>query len=312
MNNQERKEFTLELKNLALKEGFDACGIARANYLPDEKDHLLNWLEQHYQGEMGYMEKNVDKRTDPRLLVKNAKSVISLLLNYYPEEELPEANNYRISKYAYGRDYHKVIKSKLKSIINLLQEKAGSDNIRGFTDSAPVLDRSWAKRSGLGWIGKNTCLINVMGGSFYFIAEVITDIELDYDKPFEKDFCGGCTKCIEACPTNAIVAPYILDSRRCISYLTIENHREIPQAYKNHMENWIFGCDICQDVCPWNRIARPHKVPQFQPSDSLKTMNREKWENLTNDQFDELFEGSAVRRTKFEGLTRNINYIKSK
>jgi epoxyqueuosine reductase len=260
---------------------------------------------------MGYMERNIEKRLDPRNLVESARSVISVILNYFPENTLPEDNNYKLSKYAYGRDYHKVIRKKLKSIINLLKEEGKSENTRGFTDSAPVLDRAWAQRAGLGWIGKNTCLINVKHGSFLFIGEIITDVELEYDNSFDKDFCGGCTKCLDACPTNAIIAPRILDSRKCISYLTIEHKSNLPEELKASFEDWIFGCDVCQDVCPWNRTSKPHTESSFEIKKKLFHMTKEDWENLPEEEFDELFIGSAVKRTGFHGLSRNIKFNKN-
>ncbi len=254
------------------------------------------------------MANHFDKRLDPRLLVDGAKSVISLLLNYYPERELPAGpDDYKISKYAYGTDYHFVIKDKLKTLIGFIQEEIGEVNGRAFVDSAPVMDKVWAKRSGLGWVGKNSNLINRETGSFFFIAELIMDLELEYDGPV-KDYCGTCTRCIDACPTDAITEPYVVDGSKCISYFTIELKEQIPAEVKGKFENWIFGCDICQDVCPWNRFSKPHQEPQFQPHSSLTDMKKPDWEEITAEVFNQLFKNSAVKRTKLEGLKRNIAF----
>lgn len=257
---------------------------------------------------MDYMADHFNKRLDPRLLVDGAKSVISLLFNYYPEQE-QRTDAPKISKYAYGDDYHTVIKTKLKEFVNTLEEKIGKINGRIFTDSAPVLDKAWAKKSGLGWIGKNSNLINKEQGSFFFIAELIIDLELEYDGPIG-DYCGTCTKCIDACPTDAIVAPYIVDGSKCISYLTIELKENIPSEFKGKMDNWAFGCDVCQDVCPWNRFSKPHGEPLFTNTNGLLNYSTNEWNEMTEEVFNSLFKNSAVKRTKFKGLKRNLEFIK--
>src|SRR5579863_3568678 len=268
-----------EAKNL----GFMSCGIAKAGFLEEEAPRLENWLKQGMQGEMHYMENHFDKRLDPRLLVDGAKSVISLGLNYYTDDERADPSAPKISKYAYGADYHQVIKSKLKQLLDVINEKIGEVNGRAFVDSAPVLDKAWAKKAGLGWIGKNTNLISTKKGSFFFLAELIVDIELEYDIPSTADHCGTCTRCIDACPTEAIVAPYVVDGSRCISYLTIELKEQIPAEFKGKMDNWMFGCDVCQDVCPWNRFSVLNHEPGFQPNDELLNMNARDWKNITED-----------------------------
>jgi len=285
------------------------CGIAKAEFLEEEAPRLEAWLKQGMQGEMHYMENHFDKRLDPRLLVDGAKSVISLGLNYYTEEGQSAPLAPKISKYAYGEDYHQVIKSKLKTLLEVINEKIGEVNGRAFVDSAPVLDKAWAKKAGLGWIGKNTNLINTKSGSFFFLAELIVDIELEYDIPATADHCGTCTRCIDACPTEAIVAPYIVDGSRCISYLTIELKNEIPQEFRGKMDNWMFGCDVCQDVCPWNKFSVLHQEPAFQPNENLLAMNGSDWKDITEDIFQKVFKNSAVKRTKFIGLKRNIDFL---
>lgn len=285
------------------------CGISKADFLEKEAKQLDQWLKNGNHGRMSYMENHFDKRLDPRLLVEDAKSVISLLLNYYPSEaqnlEAP-----KISKYAYGDDYHFVIKDKLKELFTFIHNEIGEVGGRVFVDSAPVMDKVWAQKSGLGWMGKNTNIIHPKHGSFFFIAELILDLDLDPDGPM-KDYCGTCTKCIDACPTDAIVQPYVIDGSKCISYLTIELKNEIiPSEFRGKMENWAFGCDICQDVCPWNRFSIPHNEPQFNPHENLLKMNKADWEDLTKEIFQELFRKSAVKRTKFDGLKRNIDFLK--
>jgi epoxyqueuosine reductase len=297
-----------KIKDFALKLGFHSCGISKADFLPDDAAHLKKWLDQNHEGEMAYMRNHFEKRTDPRLLVENAKSVISVLLNYYPENVLQDEDQYKISKYAYGTDYHFVIKDKLAELLNFIEKHNGKRIARMFVDSAPVLDRRWAQKSGLGWIGKNTCLITKEQGSFFFIGEIILDLDLRADEAID-DFCGSCTKCLNACPTNALFAPNRLDSRKCISYLTIENKNEIPEQFKGKFNDWIFGCDICQDVCPWNNKAIPTLVPEFKPSDILTQMKKEDWEKLDQEKFNKLFENAAVLRTKFAGLKRNIKFV---
>lgn len=271
---------------------------------------LEQWLLQNMHGKMSYMQNHFDKRLDPRKLVPGAKSVISLLSNYYTEDRQNDSAP-RISKYAYGRDYHYVLKEKLKELVNFIRENIGEVEGRVFVDSAPVLDRAWAKKSGLGWIGKNTNLINRTGGSFFFIAEIICDLELVADTPVE-DFCGTCTKCIDACPTEAIIKPYVVDGSKCISYFTIELKEEIPVAYKEKMNNWVFGCDICQDVCPWNRFAKPHREKQFLPKEELLKMNKSEWNEITSEVFVKIFSDSPLMRAGYKGLKRNLEFIRKK
>jgi len=276
--------------------------------LEEEAPKLEKWLKNEKHGQMKYMENYFDKRLDPRLLVDDAKSVISLLFNYYPQQnQNPEAP--KISKYAYGQDYHEVIKTKLHEFLSTLKDNIGNINGRAFVDSAPVLDKAWAKKSGLGWIGKNSNLINKQQGSFFFIAELIVDIELEYDGPI-KDYCGTCTKCIDACPTEAIVAPYVVDGSKCISYLTIELKENIPAEFKNKMDNWAFGCDVCQDVCPWNSFSMPHKESLFNSSNGLLNFSEAEWNDMTTETFNLVFKNSAVKRTKYKGLKRNLAFIK--
>jgi epoxyqueuosine reductase len=296
------------IKAEAKRLGFLSCGISKAEFLEEEAPRLEQWLKQGMQGEMGYMGNHFDKRLDPTKLVEGAKSVISLLLNYYPEEK-QGGNTYKISKYAYGQDYHHVIKSKLRLLQQFISEEIGEVHGRAFVDSAPVLDKAWAVRSGLGWMGKHTNVLTRQVGSFYFIAELITDLELEYDRPVA-DHCGSCTACIDACPTEAIVQPYVVDGSKCISYFTIELKNEIPASVKGQFEDWIFGCDICQDVCPWNRFSKPHKEPGFDPHPDLMQMTKKDWEEITEDVFKKVFQKSAVKRTKFSGLKRNIDFVK--
>lgn len=295
-------------KRKAQKFGFSGCGISAAGFLQEDAPALEQWLKNGYHGEMGYMENHFDKRLDPRLLVDGAKSVISLSYNYFPDEKLPTLDNFKISKYAYGQDYHEVIKEILKEMVAEIQQEIGDFNCRIFTDSAPVLERSWARKSGIGWIGKNANLITKQSGSFYFLAEIITDLELSPDHAV-KDFCGTCTKCIDACPTSAIVSERIIDGSKCISYATIELKNDIPSHFQNKMEDWMFGCDICQDVCPWNRFSKPHSQPKFQPNDLLKRFTKKDWQELTREIFSETFRKSPVKRTKFAGLKRNIEFL---
>ena len=295
------------IKSTAAQLGFSFCGIAKAEFLEDEAPKLEEWLRRNYHGKMGYMENHFDKRLDPSKLVPGAKSVISLIYNYYPEKDLATESNLKIAKYAYGEDYHFVIKDKLKEFLVQLQEQLGEVNGRAFVDSAPVLERTWAQRSGIGWIGKNSLLLNRTMGSFFFLAELIVDIELEYDGPI-KDYCGTCTACMDACPTQAIPQPYVVDGSKCISYFTIELKEEIPAEVKGKFENWIFGCDICQDVCPWNRFAQPHHEPRFNPHPELEKMNNSDWLELTEEVFQNLFKKSAVKRTGFKGLKRNVQF----
>lgn len=305
-----KSTYTKSIKDEALRLGFQQCGVSKAQFLEEEAPRLEKWLNNNMHGKMAYMENHFDKRLDPRLLVDDAKSVISLSLNYFPEENQTDPNAPKISKYAYGADYHTVIKDKLFQLLNFIRENIGDVAGRAFVDSAPVLDRAWAKRSGLGWVGKNSNIINKKSGSFFFLAELIIDLELEYDFPFHTDHCGTCTKCIDACPTDAILSPAIIDAKRCISYLTIELKDEIPQEFDGKMDNWMFGCDICQDVCPWNRFSVPHTEAQFTPDPRLLEMKKEDWLDITEDVFQHLFKHSAVKRTKFKGLTRNLDFIK--
>ena len=297
------------IKKEAKRLGFLSCGISKAEFLEDEAPRLENWLNKNMHGEMSYMANHFDKRLDPTLLVPDSKSVVSLLLNYFPEETQTN-ETYKISKYAYGEDYHFVIKDKLKQLLNFIQNEIGEVHGRAFTDSAPVLDKSWAAKSGLGWIGKHSNLITKSNGSFYFIAELIIDLELDYDYAVT-DHCGSCTACLDACPTQAITEPYVVDGSKCISYFTIESKNEIPSDMKGKFDDWMFGCDICQDVCPWNRFSKPHKEPLFNTSKELLTMSKKEWEEITEEVFQKTFEKSAVKRTKYSGLIRNINFLKS-
>ncbi len=288
-----------------------SCGISKAEFLEEEAPRLEQWLKQNMHGEMGYMENHFDKRLDPRLLVEGAKSVISLTLNYFPEEvQSQDTDSPKISKYAYGRDYHFVIKDKLKQLLEFIGEEIGEVGGRAFVDSAPVLDRAWATRSGLGWIGKNSNLITKKVGSFFFIAELIVDLELEYDNPVTTDHCGSCTACIDACPTQAIVEPMVVDGSRCISYFTIELKGNIPAEFDGKLDDWMFGCDVCQDVCPWNRFSKPHNEPLFDPHPDLLKMSKKDWEEITEEVFREVFRKSAVKRTKYEGLKRNIEFLK--
>ncbi len=287
------------------------CGIAKAEFLEEEAPRLETWLNQGMHGEMQYMENYFDKRLDPRLLVDGAKSVISLGLNYYTDQQQADPLAPRISKYAYGIDYHTVMKDKLRQLLQVINEKIGEVHGRAFVDSAPVLDKAWAKKAGLGWTGKNTNLLNTKTGSFFFLAELIIDLELEYDIPATADHCGTCTRCIDACPTEAIVAPYIVDGSRCISYLTIELKNEIPQEFAGKMDNWMFGCDICQDVCPWNKFSVLSREESFTPTDGLLGMNKNDWEDITEETFQKVFKNSPVKRTKFAGLKRNIDFLKT-
>ena len=289
--------------------GFFDCGISKAEHLNEDKEKMELWLSGRNNGEMSYLERNKEKRYNPQLLVENAKSVITVLYNYYPKNRLEQKDNYKISKYAYGKDYHYVIKEKLGQLLNLIQTKTGSQNARIFVDSAPVLDRAWAKKSGLGFIGKNTLLINKKGGSFFFIGHIIIDLELHYkDQPDPKSYCGSCTSCVDACPTDAIKDKYV-DARSCLSYLTIEYNGPLPQDQKENFHDWIFGCYICQDVCPWNRFASPHNEPLFQPQEDLLKMNKASWKEMDKTLFNKLFKGSAVQRTRYKGLRRNIDFL---
>ena len=304
-----KSTYTNFIKSEAKRLGFLSCGISKAEFLEVEAPRLENWLNQNRNGEMSYMENHFDKRLDPTLLVPGAKSVVSLLLNYYPEHT-QTSDTYKISKYAYGTDYHFIIKDKLKELLQAIQTEIGEIDGRAFVDSAPVLDKAWAAKSGLGWIGKNSNLLTKTVGSFYFIAELIIDLELEYDYAVT-DHCGSCTACIDACPTEAIVAPYVVDGSKCISYFTIELKDQLPNDMKGKFDDWAFGCDICQDVCPWNKFSKPHSEPLFNPHPDLLSLNKADWENITEETFRAVFKDSAVKRTKFSGLTRNIDFLKS-
>tara|TARA_S200000501_G_scaffold123337_2_gene116379 strand:- start:105 stop:1040 length:936 start_codon:yes stop_codon:yes gene_type:complete len=309
-NHSNIESLTIDIKTKAKTLGFMSCGISKAGFLEDEAPKLENWLNKNMNGEMSYMERNFDMRLDPTKIVEGAKSVISLTYNYYSEKN-GENSNFKISKYAYGNDYHFVIKNKLKDLFEYIKEKTGDINGRVFVDSAPVLERAWAKKSGLGWIGKNTNLISKKNGSFFFLCEIILDLELDYDH-IETDHCGSCTACIDACPTNAIVEPYVVDGSRCISYYTIELKNNIPDYAKNTYDDWIFGCDICQDVCPWNRFSKPHKEPLFNSDDEFLSMSKNDWIEMTKETFNKVFRNSAIKRAGFDGIKRNIEFIKRK
>jgi epoxyqueuosine reductase len=285
-----------------------SCGISKAGFLEIEAPRLEKWLKNNNQGQMSYMENHFDMRLDPTLLVEGAKSVVSLLLNYYPSE-FQRKDSYNISKYAYGQDYHFVIKAKLNELLASIQETIGAVSGRAFVDSAPVLDKAWAAKSGLGWIGKNSNLITQKMGSFYFVAELIIDLDLEYDTP-TTDHCGTCTACLDACPTQAIIAPYQVDGSKCISYYTIELKDNLPEEMKGKFDDWVFGCDVCQDVCPWNRFSKPHSEPLFNPIPELLSFSKKDWQEITEDTFRKVFKNSPLKRTKFEGIKRNIDFIK--
>ncbi|MFM9824718.1 tRNA epoxyqueuosine(34) reductase QueG [Flavobacterium sp.] len=305
INNKEK--YTKFIKSEAKRLGFLSCGISKAGFLVEEAPRLESWLNKQMNGQMSYMENNFDKRLNPTLLVDGAKSVVSLLLNYYPSE-IQNSDSYKISKYAYGQDYHFVIKEKLKEFLSSIQSSIGEVSGRAFVDSAPVLDKAWAAKSGLGWVGKNSNLITQKVGSFYFIAELIIDLDLEYDHA-TTDHCGSCTACIDACPTEAIVSPYIVDGSKCISYFTIELKENIPSEMKGKFDDWAFGCDVCQDVCPWNKFSKPHSEPLFNPSPEILSMSKKDWIEITEETFKAVFKNSPLKRAKFEGLKRNINYL---
>lgn len=303
-----KQQHTDFIKTEAKRLGFLSCGVSKAQFLEEEAPRLENWLNKQMHGQMHYMENHFDKRLDPTKLVEGSKSVISLLLNYFPEKT-QDHETYKLSKYAYGTDYHFVIKDKLKSLLHAIQGEIGEVEGRAFVDSAPVLDKVWAAKSGLGWIGKHSNLLTQQVGSFYFIAELIIDLELEYDS-ITTDHCGTCTKCIDACPTKAIAEPYVVDGSKCISYFTIELKENIPTEFKGQFEDWMFGCDICQDVCPWNRFSKSHNEPLFNPHPDLLDMTKKDWDEITEETFKKVFKKSAVKRTKFSGLKRNINFLK--
>ncbi len=303
-------KFKQAIKNKASELGFFYCGFSKVSFLEEEAPHLEKWLKNNYQGSMAYMANHFDKRLNPKLLVDDANTVISLLLNYHTETLQKDPLAPKLSKYAYGEDYHFVIKDKLGELLSFMKQEIGAIEGRVFVDSAPVMDKVWAKKAGLGWMGKNTNLIHPKEGSFFFIAEIITDVVIEEDGPM-KDYCGTCTKCIDACPTDAIVAPYVVDGSKCISHLTIELKDAIlPEQFKGKMDNWMFGCDVCQDVCPWNKFGKINQEKRFQPSAQLLDLNQNDWEDLEQETFQSLFKNSAVKRTKFEGLKRNISFLK--
>lgn len=303
------EKYSQLIKEKAKELGFLFCGIAKADFLEKEAPHLENWLNKNMHGQLSYMENHFDKRLDPRLLVDNAKSVISLGYNYYTSEKQSDPEAPKISKYAYGTDYHFVIKEKLKTLLQFIREHIGEVDGRAFVDSAPVLDKAWAEKSGLGWVGKHSLLISKDHGSFFFLCELIIDLELGYDNAIATDHCGTCTRCIDACPTDALQGSKIVDASKCISYLTIELKEDIPKEFSERMENWMFGCDICQDVCPWNKFSIPHNEPQFFPHENLLSMTKKEWQEVTEETFQKVFKKSAVKRTKFTGLKRNIKFL---
>ncbi len=306
-----KKQLTEHIKVSARELGFYKCGIARADAMPAETVRLQEWLKSGRNADMAWMENHFEKRTDPRRLLDGAKSVIVVLYNYFPDKEIPSRDNYKISKYAYGTDYHFVMKDKLRTLIEKIKTTAGDIHARTFVDSAPVLERSWAAKAGLGWIGKNTCLITREQGSYFFIGEIITDLELDYNEYTVPNHCGGCTRCIDSCPTGALDL-FGLDSNKCISYHTIEYRGDqIREKDPKKFHDWIFGCDICQNVCPWNRLAEAHEEPAFKPLDSLLAMRKPQWETLSENKFKSLFKNSPVKRTKYHGLKRNIAFVKN-
>jgi epoxyqueuosine reductase len=298
------------IKEKAAELGFDLCGIVKADFLAEEKENFLSWLEKDYHGEMGYMANNIEKRLDPRLLVENTKSIIVVGLNYFPKDLQNDPDAPVIAKYAYGKDYHFVVKDRLNQLMEYINTDIAETNGRAFVDSAPVLEHAWAKKAGLGWIGKNSLLINRKVGSFLFLGELLVDIELEYENTTYADFCGGCNRCVRACPTGAIVEPYVVNGSKCISYYTIELKGDIPEEAKGKFQNRVFGCDICQDVCPWNRMAKAHNVPDFDPNPELLSLSKDDWENMDAHKFGEIFRNSAVKRTRFKGIKRNLDFLK--
>jgi epoxyqueuosine reductase len=305
--NQNQSIYAKLIKTHAQRLGFLSCGISKAEFLAEEAPRLEQWLKAGMHGQMAYMENHFDKRLDPTLLVPGAKSVVSLLYNYYPQQK-QDKDSFKISKYAYGEDYHFVVKDKLKELMHVLSEEIGEIGGRVFVDSAPVLDKVWAAKSGLGWIGKHSNLLSKKTGSFFFVAELIIDLDLEFDHPVT-DHCGTCTACIDACPTQAIIKPYVVDGSKCISYATIELKEAIPTSFSGQMDDWMFGCDVCQDVCPWNRFSKPHSESRFNPKPELLQLDKNAWRELTEEVFGELFKKSAVKRTKYTGLMRNIAFL---
>jgi epoxyqueuosine reductase len=302
--------YTQIVKQIANRLGFSYCGISKAEFLEEEAPRLAEWLSKGHAGRMKYLENHFDKRLDPTLLVPGAKSVVSLMYNYFPERDLAKEGEYKIAKYAYGSDYHDVVREKLRDFMTDIHQEIGEVHGRVFVDSAPVMERVWANRGGGGWIGKNSLLINKSMGSFFFLAELIIDLELEYDGPV-KDYCGTCTACMDACPTEAIPKPYTVDGSKCISYFTIELKEEIPAEVKGKFENWIFGCDICQDVCPWNRFSRPHAEKAFHPNPGLENFTTRDWMELTEEVFLSVFKDSPLKRAKLEGIKRNVSFLRN-
>ena len=306
--NSNKETYTQFIKAEAKRLGFLSCGISKAGFLEEEAPRFEQWLNQKHHGQMSFMEDHFDKRLNPTLLVSDAKSVISLLINYYPEE-VQNAESYKISKYAYGKDYHNVIKRKVIKLLKSIKTEIGDVYGRAFVDIAPIMDKAWAAKSGLGWLGKNSNLLTRQVGSFYFIAQLIIDLDLEYDNP-TTDHCGSCTACIEACPTQAIIAPYVVDGSKCISYFTIELKENIPQEMKGKLDDWMFGCDVCQDVCPWNKFSKPHREPAFTPYPELLSFTKKDWEEITEDTFAKIFPNSPLKRAKLEGIKKNIDFLK--
>lgn len=304
-----KEEYAQLIKVEAKRLGFLSCGVSKAEFLEEEAPRLESWLNKNMHGNMQYMENNFDKRLDPTLLVEGSKSVISLTYNYYTDKLQQDTNAPKISKYAYGIDYHFVIKEKLKQLLEFIKSDIGEVHGRAFVDSAPIMEKAWAKKSGLGWIGKNSNLITQRVGSFYFIAELIVDLDLEVDHAVT-DHCGSCTACIDACPTEAITEPYQVDGSKCISYFTIELKDNIPSEFKGKFDHWMFGCDICQDVCPWNRFSKNHSQPLFNPKPELLSMSKKDWEEITQETFNKVFQKSPVKRAKYSGITRNIRFLK--
>lgn len=298
------------VKRISAELDFQYCGISKARFLEEEAPRLAEWLKRAYHGKMAYLENHFDKRLDPTLLVPGAKSIVSLMYNYFPSRDLAREDSLKVAKYAYGTDYHFVVKEKLREFMNRLQTAIGNVEGRVFVDSAPVMERAWARQGGLGWIGKNSLLLNKQSGSFYFLAELILDLELDSDGPV-KDYCGTCSACMDACPTSAIPEPYVVDGSKCISYFTIELKEELPADVKGKFENWVFGCDICQDVCPWNRFSAPHREPAFQPHPAMEAFSKTDWVEMTEEVFRKVFKDSAVKRTGYKGLARNVKFVSS-
>ena len=302
-----KEEYAAIIRDEAIRIGFSFCGFSKADFLAKEAPRLEQWLLENRHGKMAYMERYFDQRLDPRKLVDGAKSVVSLLYNYFPEKNFETAGQPRIAKYAYGEDYHIVVKEKLFELINTIRERIGEVNGRAFVDSAPVMEKAWAAKSGLGWVGKNGNLLTKTSGSFFFIAELIIDLELPEDGPIE-NYCGTCTKCIDACPTQAIIKPEVVDGSKCISYFTIELREEIPLAMEGQFGDWIFGCDVCQDVCPWNRFAKGHREKRFEPNKAVSEWREKEWEEITDDVFKKILKNSPLKRAGLEGIKRNLEF----